>query len=115
MREPELIRLVRTDDANHDAFIVSTQAPLSAEEKLELLKQLDRWRGWTSLDDKRLCLGCGRLFSGHEVEFVNGAAQNTTEVHCPTHGCQSIPLDWILPNRRDREMHISGVQPTNPA
>ncbi|MFL6514345.1 MAG: hypothetical protein ACJ8M1_04920 [Chthoniobacterales bacterium] len=99
-----MIRLVEPDSTNHDAFIVSTQVALSAEEKLGLLKQLDRWRGWTSLDDKRLCLGCGRLFSGHEVEVLNTGAENTTEVHCPTQGCQSIPLDWILPNRRDREM-----------
>jgi hypothetical protein len=104
MREPEMIRLARTDALNHDDFIVSAQPPLSTEEKLGLLKQLDRWRGWTSLDDKRLCLGCGRLFSGHEVAFLSSGSDNSTEAHCPTDGCQSIPLDWILPDRRNGEM-----------
>jgi hypothetical protein len=80
--------------------IVSTNLQTTAEEKLGLLKQFDRWRRWRSLDEKRLCLGCGRLFTGHEVEVSPEAGDDAPAVHCPTHGCQSIPLDWILPNPR---------------
>jgi len=78
---------------------------LSSEEKLKLLKQLDRWRQWRSLDDQRLCLGCGRLIDGHEIEAIAAAANDgdDAELRCPTGGCQSIPLDWILPTPRDGE------------
>jgi len=77
---------------------------LSPEQKLRLLKQLDRWRQWRSLDDQRLCLGCGRLINGHEIEVIPAAADNgDAELHCPSEGCQSIPLDWILPTPREHE------------
>ena len=79
------------------AAIALAQLQLSAEEKLNLLNQVDRWRPWKSLDDKRLCLGCGRLFHGYEVEATPGEGGAVMELHCPTQGCQSIALDWILP------------------
>jgi hypothetical protein len=75
------------------------QLHLSADDKLNLLRQLDRWRLWRSLDDRRLCLRCGRVISGHEIETTSGLREfGEHEVHCPTKGCQSIPLDWILPD-----------------
>jgi hypothetical protein len=94
----EIIRL------GHHRLIAPTQLQLSIEEKLNLLNRLDRWRVWKSLDDRRLCLGCGRLFNGHEVEMVTGEDPSTVELHCPTRSCQSIPLDWILPNPRPGEL-----------
>src|SRR5438045_8911776 len=88
----------------HDAMIItSDQLQLSAEEKLTLLRQVDRWRPWNSLEDRRLCLGCGRLINGNEIEASQGTDSDQAEVHCPTQGCQSIPLDWILPNPRDAQ------------
>lgn len=79
--------------------IASAQLHLSDEEKLKILIQADRWRVWRSLDDQRLCLGCGRLINGHEVDTVQEDDGNgPIKLHCPTPGCQSIPLDWILPN-----------------
>jgi hypothetical protein len=84
--------------------IASTQLQISAVEKLNVLKKLDRWRPWKSLDDRRLCLGCGRVISGHEIDISTVSDEQPVEVHCPTEGCQSMPLDWILPNPRDREM-----------
>jgi len=84
------------------------QLQLSADQKLELLRQLDRWRPWRSLDDQRLCLGCGRLMTGHDIDAMHTESddQGSIEVHCPTPGCQSIPLDWILPNPRAREVQF---------
>jgi hypothetical protein len=83
-------------------LIIQTYLQLSDDEKLLLLKEVDRWRPWKSLDDERLCLGCGRVITGHEIEPKS--REGAKEAHCPTEGCQSIPLDWILPNPRWREI-----------
>jgi hypothetical protein len=82
--------------------IDTVQLQISAEDKLLLLNRLDRWRAWKSLNDRRLCLGCGRMITGHEIETTRNETDGSI-VHCPTTGCQSIPLDWILPSPRDRE------------
>jgi hypothetical protein len=80
--------------------ITASELELSAKEKLNLLKQLDRWRRWDSLDDRRLCLGCGRIITGHEINVRQSDELAPEEACCPTDGCASIPLDWILPNPR---------------
>jgi len=82
--------------------IETVQLQISTEDKLLLLNQLDRWRRWKSLDDRRLCVGCGHMINGHEIEAIRSETDGSA-LHCPTTGCQSIPLDWILPDRRDRE------------
>jgi hypothetical protein len=92
--------MVEIIELSHHLGIESNQLQLSVEEKLKLLNQLDRWREWRSLEDQRLCLGCGRLFDGHEVETTTNEGDSAVELHCPTRSCQSIPLDWILPNSR---------------
>ena len=102
MPQPELGRLFLLRQIEHDGNIIAADLlQLSAEEKLNLLKQADRWRPWYSLEDRRLCLGCGRLITGHELEMIQSNDGSAVEAHCPTRGCQSIPLDWILPNPRD--------------
>lgn len=98
------LRLIGLDGRfSHDAIIAPAQIHLSLEDRLALLRQLDRWRAWKSLDDKRLCLGCGRLFTGHDVEMRHSATQEAIELHCPTDNCQAIPLDWILPHPPERD------------
>jgi hypothetical protein len=80
---------------------IRTQDPikLSAEDKLNVLRQLDRWRSWNSLQDKRFCLVCGHLLSGREIEVVGGTReQGPLRLHCPTENCPSIPMDWVLPS-----------------
>ena len=96
--------MVEIIEFGHHRLITTTQLQISVEEKLKLLNQLDRWREWKSLDDRRLCLGCGRLFNGHEVEMITSEGDSTVELHCPTRNCQSIPLDWILPNPRTSQL-----------
>jgi len=71
---------------------------LSGAEKLELLQRLDRYRKWHSLDEKRYCLACGQIIDGHEVLVVGGTrGTGPLRLICPTRGCHSIPMDWVIP------------------
>jgi hypothetical protein len=70
---------------------------LSAEEKLEALRRLDQFRQWHSLEEKRYCLVCGNLISGRQIQVVCGTRGNgSLRLSCPTEGCNSIPMDWVL-------------------
>jgi hypothetical protein len=71
---------------------------LSAADKLEILQRLDRYRKWPSLDDKRYCLACGQIIDGHGVLVVGGTrGTGPLRLVCPTGGCHSIPMDWVIP------------------
>jgi hypothetical protein len=73
-------------------------AHVSNEEKLMLLRKLDQFRDWHSLDDKRYCLVCGKIITGHEVQLVGGTRENgPLSLVCPTESCLSIPMEWVLP------------------
>jgi hypothetical protein len=72
---------------------------LSSAEKLEILQRLDRYRKWHSLDEKRYCLACGRIIAGHEILVVGGTrGTGPLRLVCPSRGCHSIPMDWVIPN-----------------
>ena len=72
---------------------------LSEKEKLNILRQLDRWRWWRSLDDARLCLVCEKTITGNDIKVSSEAEDyGALRAHCPTKNCESIPLDWVLPN-----------------
>ncbi len=67
-------------------------------EKVDLLRRLDRYRSWESLDDRRFCLGCGKIITGERIQVSGGTgAFDPVRVSCPTNGCRSIPMDWTLP------------------
>src|SRR5437870_3538962 len=67
-------------------------------DKLQILRHLDRYRTWRSLDEKRYCLACGRIVRGHDVQVVGGTrGTGPLRVVCPTRGCHSIPMDWVIP------------------
>jgi len=71
---------------------------LSDTEKLELLRRLDRYRKWHSLDEKRYCLACGQLIDGHDILVVGGTrGTGPLRLICPTRNCHSIPMDWVIP------------------
>ena len=71
---------------------------LSGPDKLEILQRLDRYRKWHSLGDKRYCLACGQLIEGHDISVVGGTrGTGPLRLVCPTRGCHSIPMDWVLP------------------
>jgi len=78
------------------ALCVATK--LSDEEKLEVLRRLDQFRQWHSLEEKRYCLVCGNLISGRQIQVAGGTRGNgPLRLNCPTERCNSIPMDWVLP------------------
>src|SRR5436190_6671103 len=71
---------------------------LSDDEKLSVLRQLDQFRHWHSLGDKRFCLVCGKIITGRQIQITDGTRGNgALRLSCPTEGCNSIPMDWVLP------------------
>ena len=71
---------------------------LSEQEKLETLQRLDRFRQWRSLDEKRYCLVCSSIITGWEIHIIGGTrGTGPLRVICPSQGCHSIPMDWVLP------------------
>jgi hypothetical protein len=76
----------------------STAARLSDDEKLEVLRRLDQFRQWHSLDEKRFCLVCGNLIPGRRIRVADETRGNgSLRLSCPTEGCNAIPMDWVLP------------------
>jgi hypothetical protein len=76
----------------------SAPTKLSDPDKLQALRQLDQFRGWHSLDDKRYCLVCGKIITGREIQLVRGSRRNgPLRLTCPTERCNSIPMDWVFP------------------
>jgi hypothetical protein len=77
---------------------VTTAVSLPDQEKLEALRRLDQFRQWNSLDEKRYCLVCGNLITGRQIHVVDGTrGTGPLGLSCPTEGCNSIPMDWVLP------------------
>jgi hypothetical protein len=77
---------------------LSTATKLLDEEKLEVLRRLDQFRQWHSLEEKRYCLVCGKLISGRQIQVTGGTRGNgPLRLSCPTGRCNSIPMDWVLP------------------
>src|SRR5215468_2168725 len=75
-----------------------TAIRLSDDEKLEVLRRLDQFRDWHSLEEKRYCLVCGTLISGRQIQVGGGTRGNAPlRLSCPTEPCNSIPMDWVLP------------------
>jgi hypothetical protein len=78
--------------------IMSPSISLPDAEKLNTLRRLDQLRQWHSLDDKRYCLVCGKIITGHQIQVAGGTRGNRAlRVSCPSDGCNSIPIDWIHP------------------
>ena len=74
-----------------------TEIRSSDDEKLEVLRRLDQFRQWHSLDEKRYCLVCGKLITGQQIQVAGGTRSNGPQrLSCPTEGCNSIPMDWVL-------------------
>jgi hypothetical protein len=69
--------------------------PLSADYRLAILRASDQNRLWRSLDERRICMVCTRVFSGQEIRFTTNG-DGRYQLHCPAEGCQSAPRDWFF-------------------
>jgi hypothetical protein len=77
------------------------KSALRPDEKLRLLRRLDRFRSWASMNQRRLCLGCGKLISGGEIKFSRSMRGfGLLRLRCPTEGCRAGPMDWVDPDGR---------------
>jgi hypothetical protein len=45
---------------------------------LDVLRRLDQFREWHSLDDKRFCLVCGKIISGRRIQIAGWNAGKWT-------------------------------------
>ena len=63
-----------------------------------MLRRLDQFREWRSLDDKRYCLVCGKIITGRQIQMAGDTrGDGLQRLNCPTERCNSIPMDWALP------------------
>ena len=77
---------------------VSPPSTLPDADKLDVLRRLDQFREWHSLDDKRFCLVCGKIINGQHIQIAGGTRGNgPLRLSCPTERCNSIPMDLVLP------------------
>jgi hypothetical protein len=68
--------------------------------KLKLLRKLDIFHPWDSLDEERFCRRCGAHFTGREIRVRPGYRGGARyRLQCPTRGCPSVPIEWILPEQ----------------
>ncbi len=77
---------------------LSPPVALSDADKLNVLRRLDQFRQWQSVDDKRFCLVCGKIITGRQIQVEGGTrGSGQQRLVCPTDQCNSIPMDWVLP------------------
>jgi len=69
------------------------------EQKLKLLQRLDQYRSWSSTTQRRLCLGCGKIISGAEIQLTP-TMTGLIRLACPTEDCKAGPEDWVEPGGR---------------
>jgi hypothetical protein len=71
---------------------------LSDEEKLDVLRRLDEFRQWCSLDEKRYCLVCGEMITGRQIQVIGDTCGNAQlRLSCPTQHCNATPIEWVCP------------------
>jgi hypothetical protein len=80
------------------AMTVLSSIRLADEEKLNVLRRLDQFRQWHSLDEKRYCLVCGEIFTGREIQVIESTDGDAAlRVICPTEHCVATPMEWVPP------------------
>lgn len=92
-------------------LVVAMNKRLRLDEKLTALRKADIHRKWSSLDDRRVCIFCGRVITGRMIDIWQDK-RGTCRLHCPTPGCMSSPRDWFYHGAgRGRPAHV----PARPA
>lgn len=83
--------------------------------KLDILRRLDCFHPWTSLDEKRCCRRCGEVISGHQIEIFGGTRGKVAlRLQCPTEGCCSVPIEWMLLQSSPEAELLEDTRPTEP-
>lgn len=89
---------------------------LSDRARLNLLRENDPLRRWTSLDDNRICMACGRKLTGRTIRIFRRGHRVLFE--CPTAGCVSGLAEFAAPGDplhdddvwRDWELTLNAVE-----
>ena len=69
---------------------------LPPQDKLDILRYLDEFHYWHSLDDERRCKRCSRLITGRQIlVFELDGTRGKMRLQCPTFACVSTPEDWV--------------------
>jgi hypothetical protein len=77
---------------------VACSIKLSDKEKLNILRQVDEFRQWRSLDEKRYCLVCGEMITGRQIQVIGDTRGNAQlRLSCPTEHCKATPIEWVCP------------------
>jgi hypothetical protein len=97
MHWPVPLPIVKRAGASQDrAMHASIALVLSPEDKLDLLRNLDEFHFWHSLDDKRSCKRCGRSITGRQILILAlKGTRGRLRLQCPTVGCVSTSSEWI--------------------
>jgi hypothetical protein len=90
---------------------------LSSAEKLLALRKLDIFHRWESIDERRYCRHCGETITGRQIKVFGGArTDHPSRLECPTAGCLSVPLEWIIldPPAEPTRARPARAQPVEP-
>jgi hypothetical protein len=71
------------------------QTHFPPEERLAILKAADNERKWYSLDDKRFCTICDRIFTGRQIDIQRDRRGHYLFA-CPTPCCPANINQWLL-------------------
>jgi len=84
----------------HDTWMLhSPPLTLSPEDKLDIIRYLDEFRFWRSLDDERRCTRCHEKITGRQVLVLDRpGTRGRMRLQCPTPGCASVPSEWVYAN-----------------
>jgi hypothetical protein len=77
--------------------IMAEPLTLWPAKKLKVLRALDIFHPWKSLDEVRFCRRCGAQFTGREIKVFHGRHGRRYRLECPTEACPSVPIEWIVP------------------
>ena len=98
------------------------QTHFPPDERLAILKAADSARKWYSLDDKRVCVICDRVFTGRQID-IQSNQKGGYFLACPTPSCRSNISQWFLcenfPDslsrecRMKRQREIGDCRPTS--
>ncbi|HVF70483.1 MAG TPA: hypothetical protein VM940_02645 [Chthoniobacterales bacterium] len=77
----------------------STPLQLPPEDKLDVLRYLDEFHYWHSLDDERVCKRCDATITGRQVLVIElQGTRGKLRLKCPSAGCASTPSEWSYAN-----------------